>query len=627
VTGVQTCALPISAVQLAFGHYCEQHLSAVSESSLEALQANTTSGDTKPGDQIEALPDGEHLLKAAEHAYRRSLEKSSVWKADPGSRYLCAARLGRLYIEHIRDFKMPPLDLARAIHDTHLDMLLTNERLYQRCPRREGKLLLQARNDRIMERLLETCVYLSEADAVKAAAWRREAFMIAETGKSRLLREEMALADRLPPARIPAELCEQEQHHLDKLRSIYTEIAARPNAWIPQNKDALDESFAERSEARQKLEEIWTQMEHYGGEAQAYISARRDEALQREGLQWDTFQRVADRLGEQVVLISVSQLPEAVLLSVLRTGQDAPELRVARLPQSQLDWYWQNYEEEILARESFRGLPRNSWQRLGEVMFPPLVELLREGDILYFLPQGLFHRLPLHALLLNGTPLITRWAVAYAPSLSVLESTLSRLRREGDVLLMAYASPDDRGREAILKGASQLVRHFQTAQFQTTLKWPSATVQDLREEGRSARVIHLLCHGGFNSAYPLNSYVELADERLTARQWLLLRLQAELVTLSSCEAGILGPQPGDDIVGLTRSILFAGAEALLLPLCRVAIEETGEWMQYFYQCLYDPDCPQGTNKAVAFREATLKVMSEQEDPYYWAPFVLTGNFQ
>lgn len=115
----------------------------------------------------------------------------------------------------------------------------------------------------------------------------------------------------------------------------------------------------------------------------------------------------------------------------------------------------------------------------------------------------------------------------------------------------------------------------------------------------------------------------LTDGTFTARDWLQLRLQADLVTLSACRVGISKIRPGDDLVGLTRSILFAGASSLLMTLWSVNSEKTYDWMLLFYKNLPQNDNP--ARKIDAVRNATLALREENKDPYYWAPFVLIGH--
>ncbi|HID30527.1 MAG TPA: CHAT domain-containing protein [Desulfobacterales bacterium] len=569
-----------------------------------------------------ALTGEKRFIRAARWAYSTPLKKSTIWKADLGTRCICAARLGELYCEHGSDLEMPALELARAIHDAYWDVLGANERLYQRSPFRESRERLQARVNLAVARIIELCVYLAERSETESANWRQEAFMIAENGKSRMLREELALAERFPPPEIPPALCDAEKERLSRLHKIYAELAAHRRDMIDQS--LLDEFDTERNELRLDLEQIWAEMEDWGDAARAYVSVRRDEAIQWGELQWDMFQRVAERLGERVALISISRLPEAVFLSVLRAGWEAPEVRIVFLPRERLLRCLHVYDVEILNR--FSHPPTNEWQGLGEALFAPLEPLLADVDLVYFFPHGPFHQLPLHALTVNGKPFIERWAVAYAPSVSVLESTLSRPKHEGTVLVMGYAPPDDprkRLTKLILKEASEVATYFHTLPVPPE----DANAEMLRKHGESARLIHLSCHGKFDHQDPLNSGIKLADGRFNARDWLRLRLRADLVTLSACQTGISDIRPGDDLVGLMRAILFAGSSSLLMTLWSVDAPTTRDWMLEFYRNIWSEDGRQIADKATAFRNATLELRKNHADPYFWAPFVLVGNFQ
>jgi CHAT domain-containing protein len=73
------------------------------------------------------------------------------------------------------------------------------------------------------------------------------------------------------------------------------------------------------------------------------------------------------------------------------------------------------------------------------------------------------------------------------------------------------------------------------------------------------------------------------------------------------------------LLGLTRGLLFAGAQSLLLTLWDVADESTAEFMRYFYAGLGNE------NKALALQRAMMKLRESRPHPYYWAPFILVGK--
>jgi CHAT domain-containing protein len=119
-------------------------------------------------------------------------------------------------------------------------------------------------------------------------------------------------------------------------------------------------------------------------------------------------------------------------------------------------------------------------------------------------------------------------------------------------------------------------------------------------------VLHLACHGVFDLADAMSSGVLLApdgardslDQRLTARDLLRLRMRTELVTLSACESGLSEQRPGEELVGLTRALIYAGAPSVVVSLWSVDEISTSMLMEAFYRSLLA-----GASKALALQEA------------------------
>jgi len=91
------------------------------------------------------------------------------------------------------------------------------------------------------------------------------------------------------------------------------------------------------------------------------------------------------------------------------------------------------------------------------------------------------------------------------------------------------------------------------------------------------------------------------------------------VVLSACDTG-LGEVTGDGVVGLSRSLLAAGAQSTVVSLWAVPDAPTAALMKAFYTELW-----QGQNKAQALRQAMLQTQADYPDPINWAAFVLVGN--
>jgi CHAT domain-containing protein len=154
-----------------------------------------------------------------------------------------------------------------------------------------------------------------------------------------------------------------------------------------------------------------------------------------------------------------------------------------------------------------------------------------------------------------------------------------------------------------------------------------ARESDVKAWSRDFDVIHLAVHGKFNAVEPMLSHLSLAagggdDGRLTAAEMFGLPLdKARLVVLSACETGRAEATHGNEILGMLRALMYAGAGTLVLSRWKVDSAATSLWMQSFYQAAASTTLPE------AARTALMKVKSnpEYKHPYYWAAFTMTGR--
>src|SRR5207247_2099026 len=75
------------------------------------------------------------------------------------------------------------------------------------------------------------------------------------------------------------------------------------------------------------------------------------------------------------------------------------------------------------------------------------------------------------------------------------------------------------------------------------------------------------------------------DPYLTLHDLAGLSLPVDLVTLSGCGTGLNTVADGDELRGLTRGLLAAGARSLLVTLWDVHDRSTAEFMRFFYRGL------------------------------------------
>lgn len=149
-----------------------------------------------------------------------------------------------------------------------------------------------------------------------------------------------------------------------------------------------------------------------------------------------------------------------------------------------------------------------------------------------------------------------------------------------------------------------------------------------------ARVVHLATHGVFNADHPeLSGLVfSTVDRRGRPTPGFLrtdaifnLKVDADLVVLSACETALGRVLRGEGLTGMTRAWMYAGAPRVVASLWRVDDAATAALMRHFYQALIRDRRP----AAAALAEARRAVarMPAWRDPYYWAGFVLQGDWR
>jgi len=116
------------------------------------------------------------------------------------------------------------------------------------------------------------------------------------------------------------------------------------------------------------------------------------------------------------------------------------------------------------------------------------------------------------------------------------------------------------------------------------------------------------------------STIRLGDSFLTLFDLYQLKLPVELITLSGCSTGVNVVAGGDELIGLARGLLHAGAQSLILSLWDVHDRSTAEFMNVFYTLVQ-----QGKTRAAALRTAMLDLRSRYPHCYQWAPFILVGK--
>jgi CHAT domain-containing protein len=287
---------------------------------------------------------------------------------------------------------------------------------------------------------------------------------------------------------------------------------------------------------------------------------------------------------------------------------------------------------------------------------------LARGEAVVFVPHDALHYVPLHALRGPAGWVIEERPVSYAPSASAAVHGLARSPGpRGQVL--ALGNPDLGSPRLALPGAQREVERLGAL-------YPGAEVYVLRAATKErlvarapqSEVVHVAAHAEVDEIDPLHSVIHLAASEklageLEAHEIYRLDLRrARLVTLSACDTGRGLVSRGDEIWGFTRAFLGAGAPALIASLWPVEDQATERLMGRFYTSLRegtgardgavregpapragvaregqvgrDAAAPRGVTRD-ALRAAQLELLREPRTahPFFWAPFVLVGDWR
>ncbi len=336
--------------------------------------------------------------------------------------------------------------------------------------------------------------------------------------------------------------------------------------------------------------------------------------------------RIQSLLPDSTLLVEYFVTDEATTLwSVSRENIEVKRTAGGNVMEEKIRQFRTALESHL----SFEEESRTLYQWLIE----PFEKSIDEAKHLVIVPHGILHYVPFAALEdAKKAFLIEKVSLSYAPSSTVLGYCLEKgdaLSREKRKRVLALGNPDLGGTRFNLEYAEKEVLTLRRV-FNDVDSFfgKEATEEVIRRHASEYDVLHFACHGVFEAAGPLFSAVLLSpddqdDGRLEAHEIFGLTLRSELVTLSACESGLSHITAGDEIVGLTRSFLFAGTPSILTSLWKVEDLSTAVMIKRFYR-YWD----EGNSKAESLRLAQILVKNNvNSHPGAWAAFCITGDFR
>ncbi len=269
-------------------------------------------------------------------------------------------------------------------------------------------------------------------------------------------------------------------------------------------------------------------------------------------------------------------------------------------------------------------------------------ELPKMIQYLMIIPDGLLGTIPFEALATTNDDgslnyLLRKYAISYDYAASLLTEKLDKKSGNGSgILLSAPVTFDDNDLKMVeLPGSQEEVKEIkylflgQEDQPETILRSDASESALKSDEISKYKYLHFATHGIVHESKPELSRIFLSpddenDGSLYSGEIYSLDINADLVTLSACETGLGKIEKGEGIIGLSRSLMYAGAKNMMVSLWQVSDASTSQLMIEFYR----QHLHHSTNMSFAddLRKAKLMLLDDEtySDPYYWAPFILIG---
>ncbi len=333
-----------------------------------------------------------------------------------------------------------------------------------------------------------------------------------------------------------------------------------------------------------------------------------------------------DQVDRQAAVIYPIILPDRLEVITSLPGQPLIHA-AANYSQDQLEDLLQGLRRSLIRPTSREFLPLS--QRLYKAMILPFEEQLAKGGIktIVFVLDGGLRNIPMAVLHDGKQYLLEKYSLALTPGLELMD--MKPLPREKLKVLAAGLSEGRQGFSPLPSVAFEIGKIETEVPSQVLLN-QSFTVGQFRGQidTFSGPIIHLATHGEFSSKAE-DTFVLAWDERIDVRELTALIQEArnkrqapiELLVLSACRTAI-----GDNraALGLSGVAVRAGARSTIGSLWHVDDQATASVMTKFYQEFTNPKL----TKAEALRRAQLPLLKEAgyRHPYYWAPFILVGNW-
>ena len=262
----------------------------------------------------------------------------------------------------------------------------------------------------------------------------------------------------------------------------------------------------------------------------------------------------------------------------------------------------------------------------------PVHNEIKDKQVLAIIPSGQLYVLPFQMIgktLKDGTfsPLIEQYGIFYT-NLGDIFDNLEEENSSKDLKIVAFGNPDNS-----LPNAEKEVKNIKTLYPQTQIFLKNDATEDkIKTLDNNFSILHFATHGVLDYDDPRNSYLIMAKQGSTDGKFEIKELfgsplmeHLNLVVLSACKTAVIDTKAEhhNDPVSPASAFINQGVKSVVATMWNVDDDATSILMENFYKNLKTMPLTDALRKA----QVDLSKNPKFSSPYYWAPFVLIGNWK
>ena len=528
-----------------------------------------------------------------------------------------------------------------------------------------------AANDNRRQQILENAilVYFNIVQACINNEQPEKAIEYAERSKARNLVELLANRNLQPKGNVPEKIINKLEYLRDK---IATEQQYLFNKTQDTNTNADENQRKAENQKQEKTRQRLQQLQQVQLDKLIKIEIQRYDPYfsltqKVKPIKFEEIESLLDKrtaiiewyiIADKIIAFIITPKPQFLFFGKRKGSVSVWESQPEDLD-ALFDWankYLQDYynEEENQNQED----KNKQWENNLNERLEELAEILHIDELITKIPQNchrliliphrLLHIFPLHALEVKNKSLLELFpgGVSYAPSCQLLKLAKNQKRPDFQSLFTIKNPTED-----LIFTDLEVDKISSDFQQKQTLSGKEATKDNLSQKTPQLEKIHYLhfsCHGSFNLDSPLNSYLQLADAKISlippdVENQRYLKLsddealdlekcltlgdlfdqefnlnQCRLVVLSACETGLIDVcNISDEYIGLPSGFLYAGSASVVSSLWRVNDLSTAFLMIKFSQNL----------KAAIDKKEEISVAVALNQAQIWLKNVTTQDLQ